>query len=104
MKRSRYANEAEVIPQDRPALDSIAGREDDQGAEPGEMNADDVRKPVGARPARGEDHPLDLDDDETVDGLNPEEEAVRRRAEDTPSGETPSDPPVFDRGQSDSDL
>jgi hypothetical protein len=100
MERSRYANESEVLPQDTPALDGITGRENDQGAEPGALNADDVRKPVGARPAPHENHALDMDDDETVDGLSPTEEALRRNAEDTPSGETRSDIPVFDRGES----
>ena len=96
-KRSTYANESEVNQQDAPALDGIAAREDDLGAEPGTLAQDDVLQPVGAHPVN--ESPT-LDDDQTDEGLTPSEEALVRNVENTQSGEIPDDDvPVFDRAQ-----
>lgn len=98
-----YASEPQVAPQDRPLLETPAGRDNDQGAaDRGKIvNNDMQRKDVGAKPrADVTGQHFGSGDDETVDGLNESDEAMRRAAEDTPVGEDENrDTPVFDRGR-----
>ena len=47
---SPYANERDVSARDAPLLEGRLGREVNQGADPGELNEDDVRQPVGDVP------------------------------------------------------
>lgn len=86
---------------DAPALESITGREDDQGAEPGALNAVDIRKPVGGVPrsaVTGKDQP-GMHDDETDEGLTDSEELLRQSAEAAPADrQREKDVPAFDRG------
>jgi hypothetical protein len=101
-RQSEFANEAFVNDADVPALDALADRGGNQGAEPGAASEDDVHQPIGARP-RSETtgrHDDGAGANETVDGLSDTEEATRRAAEDLPTGrnERDEDTPVFDRG------
>lgn len=93
---------------DAALLESVAGREDDQGAEPGFAGTDDVRRPLGATPASATTgrHDDGTDANETVDGLNETEELTRRLAEDVPAGrgEARSDTPVFEKGRTPTGL
>ncbi|MDW6021820.1 hypothetical protein SAZ10_08605 [Mesorhizobium sp. BAC0120] len=88
-----------------PLLESISGREDNKGAEPGFIGSDDVNQPVGAVPRStitGR-HDEGMDANETIDGLAETEELTRHLAEDTPSGgsdrEEDEKIPVFERGR-----
>jgi hypothetical protein len=71
--------------------------------EPDSAFASDASKPIGAHP-RSEvtgRHDAGSGANETIDGLTPTEEAIRRAAEDMPIGrpDEPEDVPVFDRAQ-----
>lgn len=88
-KQENYANTSEVLRSDEPALVSETGRE--EGLAPDEplsdFEAEVASHPVGGRPMSditGAHEPGT--GDETVDGLDPTEEAVRRYAEDRPVG------------------
>jgi hypothetical protein len=100
-RRSAFANEAEVDKADEASLESIVAHDDNQGAEPGTISADDIRKSIGAR--RRSDvtgrHDAGMGANETEDGLDETEEMMRRGAEDIPTGRRPDDEdtPVFDR-------
>jgi hypothetical protein len=95
-------------------LGSPLGRETDQGAIPGALNEDEVRRPTGAK--RRSDvtgkHDVGVGANETPDGLSARDESVRRQAEDVPLAPepededeaaeleqegSPQDPPVFDQ-------
>jgi hypothetical protein len=75
------------------------------GRETGSAFLCDASKPIGAHP-RSEvtsRHDEGSGANETIDGLTPTEETLRRGAEDLPLGlpdRDPEDLPVFDRGQS----
>ena len=92
----------DVVPEDLdPAvLESTVGRQYDQGAEPGGLSADDIVKPIGAarRSDETDGHVAGADDEETEDGLDPTEEALRRAAEDLEPKRDLESLPVFDRG------
>jgi hypothetical protein len=80
---------AEVAPADRVLLDSDLGHEDDHGITLPEALAYDELEgaDVGARPVSEiTAEPDPGTPDETIDGLDPTEEAVRREAEDRPVG------------------
>jgi len=104
-RASRYANEAEVSPRDRPLLDSPAGRDNDAGSSDQDAaTQDEVRRvDVGAVPRSGitGQHDSGSGADETIDGFDDTEEAVRIAAEDTPTGggleDRPAELPVFER-------
>jgi len=99
-KPKRLREAANVTTQDQ----SNATLSDSTGAEPGSALLSDASKPIGAHP-RSEvtgRHDAGSGANETVDGLAPTEEALRRGAEDMPLGRPdrePEDLPVFDRGQ-----
>lgn len=96
---SRYANERSVSPGDRRILETGEGRENTQGAEPGALSEDEVRrKDVGAVPRSAVTgrHDPGVGDNE-VDGRDPAGEATRRAAEDIPQGGRDFGKPVFDR-------
>lgn len=85
----RYANVPEVIRSDKPALPSETGRE--EGLAPDEplsdFEAEVLSHPPGGRPMSDvTGTPEPGAPEETVDGLDPTEEAVRRNAEDRPVG------------------
>ena len=107
-KSSDFANQAEVSEQDSALLDSIVGREDQNGAEPGFLGADDTNRPLGATPQSvitGR-HDDGTDANETVDGLSESEEMTRHLAEDIPTGagDEEEDIPVFERGRTRTDI
>jgi hypothetical protein len=105
---SAYANQREISPGDAEIVGSATGRENDQGAEPGTLAADDIAKPVGAtlRSQITGRHEPGMGANETEDGLSGTEEAVRHLAEDTPiGGDDGEDPlPVFERAEFDGKL
>lgn len=102
--RGSYANEPEIADRDRPLLETPTGRNDDRGlsSRGNAMDADVRNVPIGAQPRSeitGRRGPGS--DEETDAGLSPTEEAVRRAAEDTPTGDgvaegRQSDLPVFE--------
>ena len=101
---SQFNNAGEVSESDAAVLAGPTGREDHLGlAESGDVAGSEIKKPVGARP-RSEitgRHDEGSGANETTDGLNSSEEALRQAAEDIPSGQAPHDEdniPVFDRG------
>jgi hypothetical protein len=85
---SRYANAAEVSEQDEPLLETPTGRADDEGvADPSSLLAEEIAsipiaQPRSAITGRGDPG----NDDETADGLNELEEAIREEAEERPLG------------------
>jgi hypothetical protein len=86
-----YANKAEVDPADESLLDTPAGRDDKPDPEQVRPNTPEAegapRKDVGSKP-RGDEtgHVGPGNEEETPDGLDETEEAVRREAEDRPTG------------------
>jgi hypothetical protein len=102
--KSEFANLGEVSPSDAATLVSPTGREDHLGlAEARRVAGSEINKPIGAQPrsqVTGR-HDAGSGANETIDGLTSTEEALRRAAEDSPSGareENIEDVPVFDRG------
>lgn len=97
----------EVSPADRVLLETPLGRENDFGAaDRGALNENEVRRPeIMSRP-RSEitgRHDEGSGANETIDGLDEIEEAIRHGAEDIPASEKGDDfkrLPVFDRAQS----
>src|SRR3954471_5447381 len=94
-----------VNPDDRVLLESPLGRENDFGADPGTLAEDEIRHPeVGAVPMStitGR-HDEGSGANETIDGLDEVQEAVRHGAEDLPASEKGDDfkrLPVFDRAE-----
>lgn len=87
---------------DIPLVAGEFGREDNQGAEPGTLAADDIHQPIGA--ARRSEitarHEPGSGANETEDGLSGSEEMTRQIAEDLPTGagDDVESIPVFDRG------
>ena len=106
-KTTRKQPIADVLePGDAALLESPLGRENDFGAEPGTLAEDEIRHPeIGARPMStitGR-HDEGSGANETIDGLDEIQEAVRHGAEDIPASEKGDDfkrLPVFDRGES----
>lgn len=92
---------ATIPSRDAAVLESVVGRENDQGADPGTLNEADIRKPVGAVPRSAitaKDQP-GMRDDETDEGLTDAEEQLRQSAESVPvDHHRLKDVPVFDRG------
>src|SRR5690606_25003844 len=77
--RSDFANRG-LETSDARVLGSLAGREPNKGADPGGMNEDEIRQPVGA-PRRSDvtgRHDAGIGANETADGLSGTEEATRR--------------------------
>lgn len=99
LQSSRYANGAQVGDADAPVLPGIAGREDNQGADPASVSSLDIAQPIGAVPRREVTgaHEPGTGADETIDGLSETEEAVRRAAEDETEVDDFEELPVFDR-------
>lgn len=103
-RESRYANTAEVSPQDRPALQSATGREApaEESQDPIEQARDEEirEKGVGARPVseRTDFRTSGTGAIETEDGLDETGEQLRHTAEDIPD-ENLEPRPVFDRGR-----
>jgi hypothetical protein len=98
-KRPQYANQGEVNQSDAAVLETPFGHDDDQGAEPGSIAEDEVRRPLGGRP-RSEItgvHDDGAGANETEDGLDGYAESARQEAEDVAVGENKSNTPVFDR-------
>jgi hypothetical protein len=99
-KRPQDANQGEVNQNDAAVLlETPFGHEDDQGAEPGSIAEDEVRRPAGGRP-RSEItgvHDDGAGANETEDGLDGYAESARQEAEDVAVGEDRPDTPVFDR-------
>jgi hypothetical protein len=107
-RKTRKPPVAEVPKRDRVLLDSPVGRENDFGlADHGTLNEDEVVRPeIASRPkstitAR---HDEGSGANETIDGLDEYQEAIRHAAEDIPASEKPGDDfeklPVFDRAES----
>jgi hypothetical protein len=85
----QYANHSELIEQDRAALAGETGHEEGPTAdgEQSDFEAEIDSHPLGGRPMSditGRHEPGT--GDETIDGLDPLEESVRREAEDRPVG------------------
>lgn len=100
-KGSGYANEREIGDGTARTLPGSTGHEDNKGADPGTMAADEIDQPVGAQPrskVTGR-HDPGTGANETEDGLSGTEEMVRRAAEETVPGTRDRDTPVFDRGR-----
>lgn len=81
-KHSRFANEGEVIPADEPALDGPTGRQGGAEDVTEEGPDEELSVDVGAQPMSE----ITARREETEDGLDDTEEAVRREAEDRPLG------------------
>jgi hypothetical protein len=98
-KSSPYDNSAQVGDTDSPALPGIAGREDNQGADPASESRFDIAQPVGAVPRSAVTgaHQPGMGANETTDGLSGTEEAARRAAEDETEVDDFEELPVFDR-------
>jgi hypothetical protein len=95
-KRRRFANHGEVSEWDAAALPGSTGRETSNTDEKDVIGSVDAhrRSEVTGR------HDAGSGANETTDGLTASEEALRRGAEDTPTGtpeEELEDLPVFDR-------
>jgi len=105
-RRVREQGPAEVPASDRVLLESPLGRENDFGAEPGTVAEDEIRHPeITSRPksAITGRHDEGSGANETIDGLDEIQEAVRHGAEDIPASEQDDDferLPVFDRAES----
>lgn len=88
--QTHYANEAEVAPADRAVLETPGGRADNAGVDRGSsgiFEAEVASIPVGARPMSEITAHHDAGSaNETIDGLDETEEAVRAAAEDIPPG------------------
>jgi hypothetical protein len=99
-KRPQYANQGEVNQSDAAVLETPFGHDDDQGAEPGSIAEDEVRRPLGGRPRSDITgaHDDGAGANETEDGLDGYAESARQEAEDVAAGDNRSDIPVFDRG------
>ena len=99
--RSGYANQREVGEGTARTLRGPTGHQDNKGADPGTMAAEEIDQPVGAQPRSGVTgrHDPGTGANETADGLSGTEEMTRQAAEDTALGEREGDSPVFDRGQ-----
>jgi hypothetical protein len=99
---SEFVNQGEIPRIDPAESDTPTGREDHLGlAEASAVAGNEIKKPIGATPrslVTGA-HDPGSGPNETIDGLTDTEEALRRAAEETPSGgEVPEpDVPVFDR-------
>jgi hypothetical protein len=83
----QYANLSEIDERDRPVLASETGREEGPAAEEelSDFEAEVVSHPIGGRPMSDITNHHDSED-ETIDGLDPLEESLRREAEDRPVG------------------
>ncbi len=97
-------NGKEVSDTDRALLETPEGRENDFGAsDQDELNNDEIERPEVTTRPRSEitgRHDEGSGANETVDGLDEYQEAVRHGAEDIPVSErrkTLKDVPVFDR-------
>ena len=105
-RATRKQPAADVLrPEDRALLESPLGRENDFGADPGTLAEDEIRHPeVGAHPKSeitGR-HDEGSGANETIDGLDEMQEAVRHATEDLPASEKGDDfekLPVFDRAE-----
>ena len=98
--KSRYANTSGLAEDDRAVLVTPGGETHDRGADqPGSMTDEEVRRPVGATPrSQVTDQPQPgVSAEETADGLDDVEEAVRLSAEDQPVSDDEPDLPVFER-------
>ncbi|MER9643680.1 hypothetical protein [Mesorhizobium sp. M0239] len=108
-RRSDFANDEPIRPEDAAVLDSPAAHEDRHGADPGFVGADDVDRSIDAMP-RSEitgRHDEGAGANETIDGLSETEELTRSYAEDIPAGDNEEDEeniPVFERGRSSTEL
>ena len=103
-KQSGYANERAISDGDARTLRGPSGRQDNQGAEPGTLAADDLKQPIGAEPRSAVTgrHDSGSGANETVDGLSGIEEMTRQAAENIAPRtryDEPRETPVFDRGQ-----
>jgi len=106
--RARTSPIAEVANPDRVLLESPLGRENDFGlADHGTLNEDEVVRPEIASRPKSEitgRHDEGSGANETIDGLDEYQEAIRHAAEDIPASEKPGDDferlPVFDRAES----
>jgi|1185.fasta_scaffold758081_2 hypothetical protein len=99
-------NGEEIDRSDRVLLETPAGRENDFGAaDEGALNNDELERPEIASRPRSEitgRHDEGSGANETVDGLDEYQEAIRHAAEDIPVSErrkTIEDIPVFDRAE-----
>src|SRR5689334_316337 len=95
---------ARISDGDAQTLRGPAGRQDNQGAEPGTLAADDLKQPVSAEPRSAVTgrHDAGSGANETVDGLSGIEEMVREAAEDIAPRTRYDDTretPAVDRGQ-----
>jgi hypothetical protein len=99
-KRSEFANEGEASTADRALLETPGG--EDLARD--EAEAALLEQDAGEAPATPRSDITDFrdpgTDNDTPDGLTQDEEAIRRGAEEIPSGrKQPKDMPVFDRGR-----
>jgi hypothetical protein len=101
------AIEGEVLPSDAPLLETPMGRENDFGAaDESAPNADEIERPQVLSRPRSEitgRHDEGSGANETIDGLDEYQEAVRHGAEDIPVSDRDREfekLPVFDRAES----
>jgi len=106
VRAARMRPAAAVLkPEDRVLLESPLGREDDFGADPGTLAEDEIRHPEVASHPKSEitgRHDEGSGANETIDGLDEMQEAVRHATEDLPASEKGDDfekLPVFDRAE-----
>jgi len=99
--------EGEVLPSDAPLLESPLGRENDYGAsDENTLSQDEIERPEVLSRPRSEitgRHDEGSGANETIDGLDEIQEAIRHGAEDIPASERDDDferLPVFDRAES----
>lgn len=94
--KSEFANKGEISKSDE-VIAHPTGREGTPAADRGTAIASDLATAPTTQPT---DHHYDVGsgEEETSDGFDPQTEAVRKAAEDTPSGGSEEeDIPVFDR-------
>ncbi|TMJ04895.1 MAG: hypothetical protein E6G97_05195 [Alphaproteobacteria bacterium] len=106
-RATRKQPAADVLrPEDRVRLESPLGRENDFGADPGTLAEDEIRHPEIESHPKSEvtgRHDEGSGANETIDGLDEMQEAVRHATEDLPASERGDDfkkLPVFDRAES----
>jgi hypothetical protein len=109
MKRTSKPSfvEGEVLPSDAPLLETPLGRENDFGAaDENTLNKDELERPEVLSRPRSEitgRHDEGSGANETIDGLDEIQEAVRHGAEDIPTSDRDLEferLPVFDRAES----
>ena len=101
-QKSEFSNQGEVSFADQPLLETPQGRQPGTHNEnPSVADEEIAEKSIGSRPQSDVTAFHDPSgDEETIDGLNEADEAIRAAVEDrVPADDREEDVPVFDRGR-----